>query len=99
MKTKKRCLHCGLMKLAYQYKADKRMRDGLSATCRMCPTMPLDQTPAHHLAPSFKKHVPKPQGATPARTFVTHTKYEPQKDNTYYRNDGNKHIRSHGVLC
>lgn len=26
-------------------------------------------------------------------------KYEPNKEHVYYRNDGNKHIKSKGTLC
>lgn len=40
----------------------------------------------------------RPEGATPSRTFVSNKPYVPN-ENAYYRNDGNKHIKSRGIAC
>jgi hypothetical protein len=43
--------------------------------------------------PKVKKLPPQP--TVPRR----YTKYQPNQERVYFRNDGNKHIKSKGTLC
>lgn len=41
----------------------------------------------------------RPDGLVPARTFVSTTVWDGDLGPAYYRNKGNTHIKSRGVMC
>lgn len=99
MKRKKRCLHCGFVRLIVAYDKDERMADSFKATCRECPTIDDTLIPKHYFTPSFR-HCAKPAGPLVAspRTYVKHEVYVPPQTE-YQRPDPSRAIKSYGALC
>lgn len=99
MKRKKKCLHCGHLRLSFAFELDERMHDGLRATCNECPTLDSKLIPQHKFAPTFRRST-APAGPTVAtpRTYVTYEPYVTPKVE-YQRPDRSRELKSYGVRC
>lgn len=72
----------------------KKSPDGMQYICKPCL--------AEWRKNPFSRDIatPPPANAVPGKLIgIPKETYQPAKDNTYYRNDGNKHIKSKGILC
>ena len=68
------------------------------------PTLEAYETSTEKAKRTVKRgYVPKPYNPLAAQPRISSAnmteRYSPAKDNAYYRNDGNKHIKSRGTPC
>ena len=86
----RRCRCCDQVKAVADFYKNFAGKNGESSICKKC-----ENDRIHNLRELEQKAL----GTTRAgpRDFVSTKPYEP-KDNTYYRNTGNKHIPSRGFV-
>ena len=71
---------------------DKSRKDGINARCKPCNRL-------HVKGPKgYVKAERDPELVPPRQVNTMEGRYVPAQD-TYYRNDGNKHIKSRGYQC
>lgn len=90
--TRYKCVGCGEMKLGSFFAPDPRKASGVRARCRAC-YAEQRRTVTDRAREQLRDEGPN---VTPPRTFVSTQVWVPV-DQSYYRNDGHRNIRSRGL--
>lgn len=87
-----KCCDCQHMLPITDFGRDCSRKSGLAARCKPCNRRQIK---------GFGKHVPMlrdPSLVQPRQISVMQGQYTPPRD-VYYRNNGNKHLKSFGYFC
>lgn len=87
------CTVCKQEKPLSDYSKSTRAKDGHQYRCKKCATK-YRRNPFGDYSPVSISTV-----ASARLLAIPKEPYQPSKDKTYYRNDGNRHIKSYGMPC
>jgi hypothetical protein len=94
MTATKLCRECGETQPLSNFHNSVRNKDGKQSYCKACASASKD------VGHRFDGVAPRDPNVVPPITITNasqRTAYTPEADRTYYRNGGNKHIKSRGT--